>query len=356
MATPLAPTRPTLPIRPTIRFPQPATLTPPTQKQTSSILPQISREKPATEQTIDNYNRERIASKSNEALPGYLGASVPKKIAESPKEVLEYRALAKVIGSGMTAGIIITVIIAITAYFLLSFFVFNEEELAPLPSPTPISTPQITQTPESSELESIFRDVISINFSLPINKVDTATNLKSFIKETEINQSEFKKINFISTDSQTIALTFIELLDRLSIRYPVSLGEVIKGDNMTFMYGQEEVLGGTDSLPDSSLANKKVVLIVELKDITRAKEILREWELTMSEDLKNMFNIEPNRAETPEFNNNEYGGASIRYRNFPLPDRSIDYAIVHSLIGRQYLLLTNSRESMYSPVEKIIGL
>src|SRR3989344_989579 len=223
-AVPSAPLRPTLPIRPTIRLPQqiPASSS---QKQTISTLPQISREKPATEQTIDNYNRERIASKSNEALPGYLGAPVPKKIAESPKEVLEYRALAKVIGSGMTAGIIITVIIAIVAYFLLSFFVFNEEEPASLPSSTPISTPQITQTPESSELDSIFRDVISINFSLPANKVDTMTNLKSFIRGVEINRSEFNKINFIPTDNQTIVSNFTELLDRLSIQYPVALSE-----------------------------------------------------------------------------------------------------------------------------------
>ena len=191
---------------------------------------------------------------------------------------------------------------------------------------------------------------------MPANKVDTMTNLKSFIRGVEINRSEFNKINFIPTDNQTIVSNFTELLDRLSIQYPVALSEVIKGDNMMFMYGQEEILGGTDSLPDPSLANKKVVLIVELKDVTRAKEILREWELTMPDDLKNMFNIEPNKAGTSGFNNNEYGGVSIRYINFPLPDRSIDYAIVHSLKGRQYLLLTNSRESMYSPIEKIIGL
>ena len=76
----------------------------------------------------------------------------------------------------------------------------------------------------------------------------------------------------------------------------------------------------------------------------------------MPEDLKYMFNIEPGNSATPTFNSNEYKGVAIRYKNFSLPDRSIDYAIVYSSAGRQYLVITNSRESMYSPIEKITGL
>lgn len=254
----------------------------------------------------------------------------------------------------MTAGITVTIIIAIAAYLLLSFFVFNKEE--PAASPTPIPTSRITQTPEPDELESIFGNVTLVNFSLPVNQIETTADLKTLIKGTEINLKEFKRVNFILSDNQAKTLTFTGLLDRLSVRYPADLPDAIKEGNMAFMYGQGEVLGDSSSLPDPGLANKKVVLIVEVKDLVKATGILREWEPTMPQDFKDVFNIEPSKAATPGFNNNEYRGVPIKYKNFPLPDRSIDYAIVHSLSGRQYLIITNSRESMYSPIEKVTGL
>jgi len=347
--------RPTLsPKTPILIRPYPVSPNLPSQKQTSSSLPPVSTGKPPTKYFPEHYHREEIVGKSDNMLPAYPGAPVPKKIVTPEKENLQYSVLARIIGSGMTAGITITITIAVVAYFLLSFLVFNTEE--PILSPSPIATPQITQTPEYNDLELIFKNVDSINFSLPINQVETVTNLKSFIKGADINQNEFKKINFILSDSQVTTITFTDLLDRLSVRYPAALKDALKESNTTLMYGQGEILGEIDSLPDPGLASKKFVLIVEVKDLAKATEILREWELTMPEDLRNVFNIEPSQAATPEFNSNEYRGVSIRYTNFPLPDRSIDYAIVHSLTGHQYLVLTNSRESMYSPVEKITGL
>jgi len=239
---------------------------------------------------------------------------------------------------------------------LLSIFVFDIAEPEPVVSPSPIATPRVMQTPAYNYLESIFTNVASVNFSLPLNQTETVTDLKSLIRETDINQNGFRKVNFILHDKQIANLTFTNLLDRLSVRYPVTLPNFLKESNVTLMYGQEEILGDVGSLPDPDLANKKVVLIVEVKNVTKATEVLREWELTMPEDLKNLANIEPDKAATATFNTNEFQGVSIRYLNFPLPDRSIDYAIVYSLTGQQYLVITNSRESMYSPIAKITGL
>ena len=343
------------PIAPSLSRPSiPAPPSLPAQIQTLQMLPRIPKESSPTEYIQEQRHEEAVVGKMEDLLPEYLGAHVPEKTVKPVKENLQYSVIAKIIGSGMTAGIIITVIIAVAGYFLLSLFVFNAEEALPPPSPTPI--PQITQTPDYNELETIFRDVGSVNFSLPTNQVETSTDLKAFIKKTEINKTEFKKINFVSFDNQTITLTFTDFMDRLSVRYPVLLRDVIRGENMTFMYGQGEILGEASSLPDPELANKRVVLVIELKDLAKATEILREWELTMSEDLKDVFNIDPDKSATLGFNDNAHRGVPIRYKNFPLPDRSIDYAIIHSLAGRQYLVITNSRESMYSPVEKITGL
>ncbi|MBI2064864.1 MAG: hypothetical protein HYT62_02280 [Candidatus Yanofskybacteria bacterium] len=344
---------PASPLRPPIRTAPPSPSLPSSRER---LLPpsSASKEKAPVGYIQDQYRQETSSGKLEDMLPAYLGASVPKENVKIAKEKLQYGVLARVIGSGMTAGIVITVVIAVAAYLVLSLLVFNAEE--PIESPSPTATVQVTQTPEYDYLGSIFMGIASVNFSLPLNQVGTIANLQSLIKQTDMGVKEFRRINFTLADNQGQSAMFTDILDRLSVRYPAALREVIMGNNTVFIYGQGEVLGDIGSLPDSGLAGKKIVMIVEVVDVARTTAILSGWELTMPEDLKYMFNIEPGNSTTTTFNSNEYKGVAIRYKNFSLPDRSIDYAIVYSSTGRQYLVITNSRESMYSPIEKITGL
>ena len=288
----------------------------------------------------------RILDKDN--LPAFLGAPIPKKKDPGPEhEKIEYGVIAKIIGSGMTTGIVGTMIVAIAAYGLIYYFFLREEPMVvATPSPTPIET---TPTTEANELEIIFRSVPATAFSLPADTSQAVPELRSFIDRETLDQAELRRINFMITAEEP-KLTFTQLLNKLALSYPTDLTNWIKDTNMAILYGQEGTSDGQGG------ADKRIVFIVEINSVPKVTEIMMSWEGSIAEDLKNLFDIDPSQQATATFLDNEREGAKIRYKNFPFPSKSVDYAIVPSLTGRYYLILSNSRESMYSPLDKIRGL
>jgi hypothetical protein len=304
-------------------------------------LPPLSTNTPA------HFHEEiRILDKDN--LPAFLGAPVPKKTAPKPEEEkVEYGVIAKIIGSGMTTGIVSTMILAVATYGLIYYFFLREEAIiTTIPTLTPaITSPRV----ETNELEEIFRTIPITTFSMPVDSNLLIPEFRSFLEKETLVQKEFERIRFLPIQpSET--LTFIELFDKLAIKYPAELKNWVKNNNIVFLYGQME---NFNSLGNS---NKRIVFIVEVKDATKVTEVMKNWEATMSDDLKNFFDVDPSKGASAPFLDNERLTVKIRYKNFPLPDRTIDYAIVSSLTGRYYLILTNSRESIYSPIDKIKGL
>lgn len=287
---------------------------------------------------------ERIISEKD-LLPPFLGAPIPKRVIKSKEERVEYRLIAKIIGSGMTVGITSTIVMAVAAYFLFSFFVFNRKEVV-ISTPTPLPTP--IQTPEINELETIFGGISTLNFKIPEDKTTILSVLGLFTDANMLAKKELKRINFTDSSGRiTTNPSFTQLLNIFSVSYPSELKKEETNRSMAFLYGQEEL---NEDIP------KKLIFIVEIKDITKTMEIMMGWESTMANDLKAIFNIDPSKEASRTFLDNERQAAKIRYKNFPLPDKSIDYAVLSSLSGKRYLILTNSRESMYSPTDKLQGL
>lgn len=306
-----------------------------------SDKPAILSEKPA-----HIHEEVRILDKDN--LPAFLGAPIPKKmVSKSEEERVEYGVIAKIIGSGMTTGIVSTVVLAVIIYGLIYYFFLREEAIiTPTPIPTPVRTSPIT---EINELEEIFRTTPVTTFSLPSDLNRLTPELQLFLEKEALVQKEFKRIRFLPTQPGEV-LTFPTLLNKLAIKYPVELSSWLKNNSIVFLYGQMEKFN------DSDESGKRWVFIIEIKDANRIIEIMRNWETTMSGNLKDLFIIDPLKEASGPFLDNEYKTAKIRYKNFPLPDKTIDYAIVSSLTGRYYLILTNSRESMYSPIDRIKGI
>src|SRR3989344_976657 len=292
---------------------------------------------------------ERVISK--DSLPSFPGASVPKsQPLTMDQEKIEYKAIAKVIGSGMTTGILSAVAIAVVVYALFYFFVLTKEKIiVETPLPTFI---RATKTPEINNLENIFRSIVAIDFSIPANPLETVHAFKSFIGGQSLAKKEFRRINLVLPSNQTGKTeTFRELLGLLSVSYPTEIESLIKNNFMVLIYGNSE--------PDSQGSVKvpqRVILIVETENSSMLLEVMRKWESTMANDLAVLFDVNPNLQASQAFLDNQHEGTSIRYKNFPMADKSVDYAIVSSPAGRHYLLLTNSREAMYSPAEKIKGL
>ncbi len=288
----------------------------------------------------------RILDKDN--LPAFLGAPIPKKKAPKPEdEKIEYGVIAKIIGSGMTTGIVSTMILALTAYGLIYYF-FLREKVVVTTTPTPIPI-EISPVAETNELEEIFRTTAVTTFSLPADSTHLIPDFRLFLEKETLAKKEFKRIRFLPVEPGEIP-TFTTLFNKLVVKYPVELNNWVKDNNIVFLYSQME------NFNDQSKNNKRVVFIVEVKDLSKVVEIMKNWETTIADDLKNFFDIDPSKGASLPFLDNERLTVKIRYKNFPLPDRTIDYAIVSSLTGRNYLILTNSRESIYSPIDRIKGI
>lgn len=302
---------------------------------------------PLRTNTPAHFHEEvKILDKDN--LPAFLGAPVPKKKAPKPEEEkVEYGVIAKIIGSGMTTGIVSTIVLAMISYGLIYYFFLREEAIITTTiTPTPVVTNPVA---EVNELENIFRTIPITNFSFLPDSDRLVPEFHSFINKEILAQKEFKRIKFLPSQSSDV-LTLTILFDKLAIKYPTELSSWIKNNNIVFLYGQMENFNSPGS------TNKRVVFIVEIKDPAKVSETMKNWETTMADNLKNFFDIDPSKEASVPFLSNEYRTAKIRYKNFPLPDRTIDYAIVSSLTGRYYLILTNSRESIYSPIDKIKGI
>src|SRR3989338_1503916 len=323
--------------------PSPRPVSGPLEPRPLPPLPSLSQKK---SKEPEHRHPERIISQ--DSLPSFLGAPVPKKVAKPPEEKVEYGLIARVIGSGMTTGIISTIVVALAIYILLTYFVFNKED-------TTVTTPVPTQsetlpTPVINELETIFKAVPADNFSIPDNKEQTVSVLISFMRNKVLVKKELRRINFIPSSDQVKIDDFHKLLDTLEVKYPAELKDNVNTNRIVMLYGQDELFSHAVEVP------KRMIFITEVKDTDKIISLIKRWELTMPNDFKNIFELDVSKQASQNFLDNQYRNTSIRYNNFPFPDRSIDYAVVASLTGKQYLIITNSRESIYLPIDKIKGL
>lgn len=219
--------------------------------------------------------------------------------------------------------------------FLIWFFALRvpTPEVAVSPTPTHTATP----TPTPVSIENSFSIVDSVSVALGANfttRFDSSINKKLLISSRE--PALYKILNPATGNRYT----FSEFLGGLLIQAPAELVAAAK-DNfyLTVLYKSDNIDG--------------YGLLIELSDPLAAFTAMGNWEGTMTQGLKDIFLLNPAKAASTTFLDNIYGGVAIRYRNFPDPNKTIDYAVVTAISGQSYLFLTNSREHMYSIIDKI---
>ena len=153
--------------------------------------------------------------------------------------------------------------------------------------------------------------------------------------------------------NETSGYSISEIFERLNIAPPSGVIESLDGGEwMLFAYGQQEMFDAKGILTFSQTPKIKLGLVAKTNNPDLLRSALNSWEVTMTNDLKNLFNLNAAKAASQMFLDNIYGGADIRYRNFPFADSSIDYAIVNlPRFNLNYFVITNSRESAYSAVD-----
>lgn len=218
-------------------------------------------------------------------------------------------------------------------YWFLVLRVPEPEIVLETPTPTPVATPV-------QDLKSIFSGITELE--------PAAT----------INGGEFRRVSYLF-NVQGVKDKLLEILDVALVTYPTQLEEILGSDGAVFFYGQKELFDKNGQVEISSNVESRIVLIGELSDPSFAIQPIADWANTMASDFKLLLptdkSIGYKGPEVKEFLDNFYRDVSIRYKNFPYPDKSLDYAIVAASNGKSYLVIAGSREAMYVTVDKLKG-
>ncbi|MEX1063905.1 MAG: hypothetical protein WD898_01440 [Candidatus Paceibacterota bacterium] len=203
-------------------------------------------------------------------------------------------------------------------------------------TPTPIRTQ--TPTPTPITVENYFSTVSSASLSLGAN---FTSRFGQEIDSEALRLSAEPALYAVFNPEASSRYSFSEFMAGLLIQTPAELLTSVD-DNELYMTAYPKLDG-----------NNGYGIVVKLTDDLGATSAMTAWESTMSEDLADLLLLDPADAASVDFLDNSREGAAIRYQNFPTPDLTIDYAIVSAINGENYLVVTNSREHMYSIIDRI---
>jgi len=218
-----------------------------------------------------------------------------------------------------------------------------------------VSTPTIAPTPTPTVKTLSELITASKQITIPSSQ-NFLTALNNGIKTETLSAREFSALDIKDENGNKYSLS--QIFEKLDIEPPSGFIENLDNQEwLLFTYGQEEVFDENGSLifPDTvseAAIAKKTGLIAKIVNPEILRSSLNSWEITISENLKNLFNLDLKKMTSEAFLDNIYTGTDIRYRNFPFADNSIDYAIVNlPELNADYFVLTNSRESVYSAID-----
>jgi hypothetical protein len=240
--------------------------------------------------------------------------------------------------------IFISIGAAVVVLGVLYWFLFIRTPSAPVAEvPTETLTPSPTATPRIP-VSSIFSGSAGT-----IALASGADPLKTFIAGVKIATLSLGNLGILAvtaSGSNNVLLPF-DLFDRLLVTYPADLKPAVgNNDGVILAYGQRESFNTKGQLIQDAAPSVRVVFISQVSGSSATT--LQTWESTMTDNLATLFSI--NKIKNPGlFMDTLYQGTAIRFKNFPNPDMSIDYALV-PYNGATYLVMANSREAMFAAV------
>ena len=252
----------------------------------------------------------------------------------------------------MFSGIAVVALIVLGAYW---FFILRtpSEPIVEIPTPTPVKSETPTPTPTPTLGSIITGQPIAVE--LPASG-DPQVTFKNSLKSSSISAGKIQSINpSIKSGEVITTLKPDALLDKLLVTYPTAIKPVLaEQDSYFYYFGQSETFNTKGVLTPGAPTSQRLVVISEVKNSTLVIESMKTWETTMPADLNLFFDLGYKKGAKTTFLDNLYKGNSIRYVNFPWPDKSIDYSFIRASNGKSYLVMSNSRQAMYSAIDQLI--
>lgn len=250
----------------------------------------------------------------------------------------------------------LVILIVLVAYWFV--FMRNQDEPIVQPTANPSPSPTVSQSPTPTpevKLDNIFAGSLK-NISLATSG-DPVAQFSKDLKAEKLAGGLIERLNLsLKIGSESQNFTPGAALGKFLIAYPASLKSILESeDSSMVVYSQEEQFDKTGKVIVDATPVNRLAVIGEVKNVETAKADLGLWEATMPVDLNALFELNYKKGAQFSFQNNLYKGLTIRYANFPYPDKSIDYVIVNASNQKKYLVITNSRESMYALIDKLMG-
>src|SRR3989344_5304713 len=236
---------------------------------------------------------------------------------------------------GIIAG---AVVVFGALYWFLVLRVPEPEIVLETPTPTPVATPVVT-------LGDLF-DAPEITMSVDATNSDT---FSTSIANTTVGGGMFRKI--MLKDTQGVDVSWTGLTD-----VPQQVLDSLGGEAVVLAYGQKEIFNSSGQLNPTASVGTRAVIVAEVRDASSAIQGITAWEPTMTEAFRQLFGLNPAQQPNPDFMDNTYQGAALRFRNFPNADRSIDVGVVSATNGKSYLVIAGSRESMFAASDSLRGI
>jgi len=229
-----------------------------------------------------------------------------------------------------------------------------DEAGGPRPSASPMQSsapiPSSTIILRTSELATIFGVPTDI---YPLENTASARAL--FLSRVSATPVLARQLISVGTSiGGNISPSAHDILVALAGEDPLGTASSMGDDWALLVYGQTEQFDSTGMLIANAPTSRRLIFIAEAKDSIALKDAFRLWESSsFITALSAPFSYNPTLA-TRGFNDGTSLQQTIRYANFPNPDRSIDYAIVLAKNGKSYLVITGSRESMFIAVRWLV--
>ncbi len=324
----------------------------PSKPMSTTSLPSAVKSAPLP----SSPNQQAPKVPTSAPIPRPIMPSMPSA-AKTPETKLDQKnqfyvppAEAKPAGSRnlLFAGIAVAVVLLGVLYW---YFMIQGSSPVAVESPVATFTPRPTATPNPDVLSTIFTTHGGA-IVLPSSGDPTVAFSNAISAQPNITQGTLTVIDVASGGASASAqiLTISGFLNRFIVAYPPALQTAL-GQNYKFLlYGQKESFD-TKGRPVTNVApGSRLVMVSEVA--SSSASILQGWEPTMSANLSGVMAIAPAK-NTSSFLATNYRGVSVRFKNFPYPDHSIDYALVQ-YNSKTYLVIAGSREAMFATIDTFL--
>ena len=234
----------------------------------------------------------------------------------------------------------------------------NNSEPQITKTPTPSKSPIQSSAPVPSSTTISRTSELAIIFGVPTDIYtleNTASARSLFLSRVSVTPVLARQLISVGTSiGGNTSPSSHDILVALAGEDPLGTASSVGDDWALLVYGQTEQFDGTGMLIANAPTSRRLIFIAEAKDSIALKDAFRSWEnSSLTTALSAPFSYNPTLT-TRGFNDGTSLQQTIRYANFPNPDRSIDYAVVSAKNGKSYLVISGSRESMLATIRWMV--